>query len=531
MRAAAHSHLYRRGKSDTFYVRRFIPADLIGTYPPGKREIVRSLRTSDEPEAIKRGRRFLAHLDKQFELKRSRMQVAVDRLTASVDAPGALKVSAEIEPALEAMLLRQFLDGDGEQRRMMADAGQFESWKARLTARLSELQAALARQKVDDWRGVFEIVAKDAGIDVSIASVDEDAVAELVLRTATRAVQLQLDACEGRPKPLTAVAPDEQLSALTTTWDAAFGAWENHSTDRPVSTVIHQRTAWHGLRDYAKAQGVLFPGQVSTRLIGAWVEDMQQRLAHKTVTERLSKVKHVFRVAYSRELLAADPAARVLAPTQPNHQKGRDRRKAFSEADLRVIFGCPIYTAHLRSAGQSGEATYWIPLIMLFTGARPEEIAGLEIDDIVKWTGSRWYFRFTDIDEVPVSRVRGEGRQRRSAATAGATALAERRRMLKNAASRRRVPVAAELIALGLLRYMEHVRTGGHRKLFPGLKRDAHGKLSGPHGKFFGRLLGKLGIVDADKTLYSLRHGFKDLAEMHGVDSRCCHRPHDREAA
>lgn len=188
----------------------------------------------------------------------------------------------------------------------------------------------------------------------SIAQADRPRVAELTLRAAVKAVQLQIDACNGQPVSLDTLAPPEALKTVTTSWDAVFEAWETHVKDRPKSTVIHQRTAWNGLLEFAKSRGVLFPGQVSTGLIADWVAQMQQRLGHKTVTERLGKVKRVYRVAVARELLTSDPAAKVLSPREPNHMKGLSHRKPFSKADLQVIFGCPIFTQHLRSAGQIG---------------------------------------------------------------------------------------------------------------------------------------------------------------------------------
>ncbi|MBW8077186.1 MAG: hypothetical protein GJU76_03720 [Gallionella sp.] len=84
----------------------------------------------------------------------------------------------------------------------------------------------------------------------------------------------------------------------------------------------------------------------------------------------------------------------------------------------------------------------------------------------------------------------------------------------------RRVPVARELIELGLLRYVEWVRSRGSSVFFPTLRKDWHGKLSGSLGKFFGRYLRALGIDDRRKVLYSLRHNMKDLLEAAGMRSK-----------
>ena len=49
----------------------------------------------------------------------------------------------------------------------------------------------------------------------------------------------------------------------------------------------------------------------------------------------------------------------------------------------------------------------------------------------------------------------------------------EQWRTLKNATSIRKVPVADQLIELGLFRYMDWLREHGHQSLFPTLEHDS----------------------------------------------------------
>lgn len=236
------------------------------------------------------------------------------------------------------------------------------------------------------------------------------------------------------------------------------------------------------------------------------VEHMRsvEELAPKTINERIRKIRGVYRIAIGRNLLERNPAADTLGIKLPKHLQGRRRRKAFTQTELDAIFGSAIYTRHLRSRGQSGEASYWIPLIMYYSGARPEEIAGLLVEDIRHDDKLGWYFHITDLpsaDDDDGLFDADEEDERPAAAD---------RRLLKNAASRRNVPVAKQLVDLGLLRYLAHVKAKGCTRLFPTLKPDTHGKLSGAHGNFFGRYKTLLGIKGAQKTLYSLRHGMKD---------------------
>jgi hypothetical protein len=59
-------HLFSRGKTGNFYIRRRIPTAILSAYPTGKAEIIRSLRTSDKAEATKRLRLEQVRIDAEF---------------------------------------------------------------------------------------------------------------------------------------------------------------------------------------------------------------------------------------------------------------------------------------------------------------------------------------------------------------------------------------------------------------------------------------------------------------------------------
>lgn len=166
-------------------------------------------------------------------------------------------------------------------------------------------------------------------------------------------------------------------------------------------------------------------------------------------------------------------------------------------------------TEHKRSVGQSGEASYWLPVLMLYTGARPEELAGLALSDLQHDEKLGWHLNLIDRPSDEDADLFDDGDVPQS-----------HRRTLKNAPSVRRVPVAQELIDLGLLRYAEWVRQRGAAVLFPTLTKDSHGKLSGSFSKFFGRYKRAVGITNSRKVLYSFRHTMKDMLETAAVPSK-----------
>jgi integrase len=136
-----------------------------------------------------------------------------------------------------------------------------------------------------------------------------------------------------------------------------------------------------------------------------------------------------------------------------------------------------------------------MPLLALYTGARLEELAQLSPDDVhqasyVDASGSQasaWIIRISDM---------GEGQE------------------VKTATSRRRVPVHADLIALGFIDYVQTI-TGP--RLFPLLKTDSDGREGGLFGKWFGKHIRKIGIVDRRMVFHSFRHLLKHTMRECGI--------------
>jgi integrase len=248
-----------------------------------------------------------------------------------------------------------------------------------------------------------------------------------------------------------------------------------------------------------------------------FVDEMSGRgLAVVTLNERLAKVKSVYKILKAKDKISANPAAETIGKKQNSFAKREKRRLPFDQADLRNIFSSPIFNdQQLRSQGQAGEGSYWIPLMMYYSGARTEEIAGLALADMVYDPLYGWYFNIIDrpsqdddlFDDEPTDQNDAEQR--------------EQWRTLKNEKSIRKVPVAPQLIELGLLHYVDWVKSQGGVSFFPSLSHDWHDKLSGAFSKFFGRYKKQILRIDnPKKVLYSFRHTMKDAMTRARVDSK-----------
>ncbi|MBY3070758.1 integrase [Rhizobium laguerreae] len=137
---------------------------------------------------------------------------------------------------------------------------------------------------------------------------------------------------------------------------------------------------------------------------------------------------------------------------------------------------------------------FWVPLIMLYSGARPAEIAQLALSDVRQDRG-HWIMDITettDDDEEDVKSVKTEG-------------------------SRRVVPVHSELVKLGFLAYHAGMKEAGQSRLFPLAERNSRGQMIADFSREFGRYLTRIGLKKGrGLSLYSFRHGSFDALRRAG---------------
>lgn len=181
--------------------------------------------------------------------------------------------------------------------------------------------------------------------------------------------------------------------------------------------------------------------------------------------------------------------------------KKAGRSSHFESHELVELFNLPTFTGC-----QSPERTtrpgnfklndhrFWTPLIMLFTGARPSEIAQLAVSD-VKLKGEHPHINIlTEYDaDDPEDRP---------------YVLA-----YKTSSARRDVPLHPTLIELGFGRFVERIREEGHERLFPDWKASADPRKLYSGATWVRRFNEKLVPAITKKkpkpSIYSLRHTFK----------------------
>lgn len=518
---AISENLYTRGKHGIFYVRRRIPAAIRAAYPAQQEHIVRSLGTADRRAAKELGRAESARIDAEFRHKRQELDLSHASLAAK-------RISQLDDGQLQAVAkfwVSQVLLSDEHRRQEGLDDAEFDQLGEQLTTQRTELGRMLAQGRSLNIFPALHGFLFLCGLDFIPDENEAKRASYSFLRTVVETLDHQLTRQRGdivdtdkvaplAVHPLHVIAPERvAVDPDLPTWDKVFATWCDYVDNRPTPTRLASQTAWRDLRRFAATQGVQMPGDVTPEQMTAFVEDMRPRLEVPTLNERLTKIRGIYKIAVGKHILRVNPAAGTLGVKQSSAKKRKKRRLPFDAVDLHTIFGSEVFTQHKRSRGQSGEASYWIPVLMYYTGARPEELAGLALSDLVNNPSLGWFLNIVDRpcdddldlfddDDVPESH----------------------RRTLKNAMSIRRVPVAQELIDLGLLLYVEWLRAHKATVFFPTLKKDFHGKLSGSFSKFFGRYKRALGITDKRKVLYSFRHCMKDMLEAAGVPSKYLQR-------
>lgn len=540
-------YLFVRSDCATIYYRRRIPQSILKAYPAKQKDVNECLYTSDRRQAEQMRNVINVRVDAEFIQHKAALKAkATLRARAKVN-----KLSDEQIRSMADFWIRQTLLTDERARARGLDDDEFDALDLQLSEQRAQLGRMLATGRTDKIMPSLYSFIHLCGLDVELSAEESHRVGYQFLSAVVTALDHQLERQKGTRVDVEVVAPQRpspkelmdqeiqsklaledaaaQESASEPTWDEIFENWRSHVRGRPKSTTIASRTPWNELQRLAAERGILYPSKVTPELMVTFVEVMNRRLQVVTLNERLSKVKTVFNLAVSNLKLPLNPAETTIGKAERSVDKRKKRRLPFNSDDLTNIFSsCVFNEQQLRSQGQSGEATYWIPVLMFYTGARPEELAGLAVTDIKQHPVHGWYFDILDHPDEDDDLFGGKNNkskievEAKSSRVSGESAPV---RTLKNGESIRKVPMAAQLIDLGFLRYIEWVKTQGKQALFPTLKADWHGKLSGAYSKFFGRYKREvLGIESSKKVLYSFRHNMKDLMTRARIPSKYLQR-------
>lgn len=232
------------------------------------------------------------------------------------------------------------------------------------------------------------------------------------------------------------------------------------------------------------------PLQKLTRQHGLQFRDwlLAQGQSPRTAADRLDYVSRLIRFEMQeQQRITANPwgSIRIEGANEPVTV-----RKYIKPGNLVKLFELPLFQAyelpHLKTAGR--DAAYWIPLLGAFTGARVTELAQLLVSDIHQ-EGTLWCISIINEQEW---------------------------QSVKNAASKRTIPMHLELVRLGLPEYAQAMRQAGHERLFPMAPVSALNNAGGPFATWFSKLKISVGWGE-ENTFHSFRHTIETMLKRKKV--------------
>lgn len=303
----------------------------------------------------------------------------------------------------------------------------------------------------------------------------------------------------------------------------------------PIGASTKQ-AAMTALRFFREAFGSLPPARITKAVVSEWLDLLAlrprqlpadkravplrdlvrlydaipevERLAPKTMATLLGAMSALWNKAQKEEGHIAETLLNPFVGRASLASHRPEEPQELSTAELNAMFALPIFTRHERPTRGRGEASYWLPLLLLWTGARPEELAQLMTSDVFQdpndSTG-RWLLRITDQGVHPV-------KGRRSLKTT------------KTESGRRTFPIHPELLRLNFVAFVDHVRTSGQTALFPSLTiKSERGLLFAGWGEWWSLYVREKGILPSGNG----RRPSREFRHNWNTAARRCQIPQD----
>ena len=184
--------------------------------------------------------------------------------------------------------------------------------------------------------------------------------------------------------------------------------------------------------------------------------------------------------------------------------------KNWSDEEVSRLFEPKVYlssTIYFRGNQPNRHCNFLVPLIMLFTGARVNEVCQLHISDVQRVRDREkdeyfWIFDFNS-DECECCTT-------------------EQRKSIKNKSSHRKIPVHPSLLEIGLIRYRNILQKRGETRLFPKNNFQTKGGWSGSFSHWWNvTYLPKLGLKNLKnrKTdTHTFRHTCLNKMKQNGTE-------------
>ncbi len=209
-------------------------------------------------------------------------------------------------------------------------------------------------------------------------------------------------------------------------------------------------------------------------------------IGESTLANKVININSFLNYAVENELLDRN---RLKSKSNLSASSDDDKRKEYYSSQLNDLFASAVYTSKLQESLEERPSDVWMPLVLLYSGCRSNEIAQIYLEQITEEDGIH-FFRIEDKFSD---------------------------QQLKNAQSKRTIPIHPILIELGILKFIESQRKKGYERLFQELYHTAKKGYGQAYGKRYNddkktwldeETLTKLKNKEILLDLHSFRHNF-----------------------
>ncbi|WP_321778117.1 hypothetical protein [Sulfurimonas sp.] len=211
----------------------------------------------------------------------------------------------------------------------------------------------------------------------------------------------------------------------------------------------------------------------STKEIILIVKNKQlETLGKVTINKHLRRIHQVFEWAYNNDYINKNLTKDLSFKESKKAKKQKTAKIPYTNEELKLLFEqSPWYTTEISKTLKNNPEHVFIPLLCLFTGAKPTELAMLQVSDIKTKEGVIG-IEFND--------------------------------HVKNHYNLRFTPLSKTLLDIGFLNFVKYQKKLKHKQLFPAIKMYKGGgtNFTNDYTIYNREFVSK----EKDKTFYSLRH-------------------------
>jgi integrase len=521
-KVSSKHHLCRR--NGVFYYRRRVPMHLVEAL--GKKTIQFSLGTSNLSEAKKRR----AAEDLKWTTRFETAEKSLGSTDVSVNGNPAAIVST-LSTAEVIRLVQEYIERTDQRshERFMRDPPESQQQKADIKADI-ELGQQILRNRDDPRADEIIHHAGQKILQPAGLSIDDPRVPSPVFAEFVRRALLELD-----QRKLARLDDDHRHAFFDQQFDpnyrpgVTFGELATQLMQLKEEDAAENRTGQKWLDkqhaqvdllceivgkdtviqkvDYDECMRVrslvarmpanrnkIYNGLPLDEAISRAEAENRPRLSPFTQERYLASLREILDLAAKKRLVQVNPADDIR-PIKRDAVAPDAKRLPFTPDQLQQFFEGAYYSECAQHSPPYGHAKpawrFWLPLLCLFMGLRPNEACQMNADDVKRTPNGTWYL------DIVASKDEGDGN--------GSA------KSLKTASSRRRVPVHPEVIKIGFLSFAKEQKKAPGSRLFPDLKPDQYGNhASYALKRFRGSFLPAAITLNPQQAFYSFRHNFRD---------------------